>query len=344
MKLRALILALSLAGAAGALAAEAPSAPPSPSSHSGRAPYLQPLKNGTRLDWLDGRVTVVGRARIFRDLGGNPVNYNITQAEAEREGYGRISEALAEVALDGSVALGTQPEVIQRFNAAMARRPAEAVVQDKGPMFQVRVSGLLWGAGGLITLVLPDRDAPKAENPATTASFRFPAGPFPVRASDVVHAAIRARSGAPATGLVIDARAISAAASLTPALLPRVLDTGGRIVYGVDAVDLDFAREYGMVAYQEGRRPDAPLPPPGREGNDPLQVTAVAAGGTLRGDIVIEPETADRILAAASAQPFLKECRVVVLMPPSPLPPAIVPPGTTRPLRPSQPPPPPGKQ
>ncbi len=343
MKLRALILAVALIEAPGALHADAPSNP-TPPSPPARAPYLQPFKNGTRVDWLNGRVTVVGRARIFRDLRSNPVTYSMKQAEAEREGHTRITEAVAEILFDGSVALGTQPEVIKRFQAAIGRRPAEAVVQDQGQIFQVRVSGPLWGTDGLMRLVLPDRDVPKAENPPTTASFAFPgARPFALRGADVAHAAIRARREAPVTGLVIDARTINAAAPLAPALLPRVLDTDGRIVFGVDSVDLDFAREYGMMAYQEGPRQGAGPPPPGREGNDPLEVTAVSAGGALRGDIVILPEAADMILAAASGQAFLKECRVVVLMPPSPLPPPVVPPGQSRP-RPAQPPPPLGKQ
>ena len=136
-----------------------------------------------------------------------------------------------------------------------------------------------------------------------------------------------ARREETATGLVIDARHLQGADLPSPAILPRVVDTGGRVVFGVDAADHEFARTYGLAVYQAPAPAGAREPSPGREGDDPIQVMAVGERGDLRGDIVIEPESADRILKAAADAPFLEECRVVVLMPDSPRPPAVERPG-----------------
>ena len=239
-----------LAAAAAAIAlsgAETPVEPPrppaSPVAKAARVPYQQALANGTLVNWLDGQIVVVGRTRIVWDPGANPVLYSKLQAEAEREGYGRIAEALKGIPLDSSTTLGAQPDLLDRYHAAIARKPAETVVQDQGGLFQVRVKSVLWGAGGLLSLVLPDRAAPEPKAPATTAVLRLPAAGWGFSAPDVRHATLRARSGPHASGVVIDARPLDPNAPLAPALLPRVMDTAGRIVFGVDSVDLDFARE-----------------------------------------------------------------------------------------------------
>ncbi|MGH9870658.1 MAG: hypothetical protein ACREAA_21185 [Candidatus Polarisedimenticolia bacterium] len=281
-----------------------------------RPAYVQPFPNGAAVDWLNGHAVVMGRVIIFRDLKKNPVNYQITQAEAEREGYARIIEALKGIPLDASTMLGAQPDVLNRFAKRIGKVPAESVVQDSGPAFRVMLKAPLWGEGGLVSLVFPEHTPQDDDAPTTTAASRR---------EDRTGGVIRARSDTPASGLIVDARGLPADKRLEPALLPRIVDTGGRVVYGVDVVDHDFAREYGMAIYQAPQAPGAPVLPPGREGSQPIEVLAVAAGGALRTEIVIDPTSADRILAAASGSKFLQEARVLVRMPYSPPPPAVEP-------------------
>ena len=105
-----------------------------------RPAYVQPFANGAAVDWLNGHAVVMGRVVIFRDLKRNPVNYSITQAEAEREGYARIIEALKEVPLDASTVMGAQTDALDRFAKKIGKVPAESVVQDSGPAFRVIIA------------------------------------------------------------------------------------------------------------------------------------------------------------------------------------------------------------
>jgi hypothetical protein len=304
----------------------APAAPPE------RIPYVQTFDNGSTVDWLDGKASTVGRVRIFRDLRGNPVTYKVTQKEAEDDGYTRLMNALGDAAMDAGSRLSTQPEILQRYRRLIEKTPATEVLQDRGSTFRVRLVAPLKGESGLMSVLLPDRKPDEEEAGVTTAVWRGAGGAHGTGAR-------HARRTLPATGLVIDARHLTGDRLPAPAFLPRVLDSDGRVVYGVDSVDLDFARAYGLAVYQAPSREGAPEPEPGREGSDPIQVMATGARGELRADIEIEPQAADRILKAAEDAPFLKECRVLVLMPPSPRPPAVEPPHRRRPAPGTQPPP-----
>jgi hypothetical protein len=135
------------------------------------------------------------------------------------------------------------------------------------------------------------------------------------------------------TGLIVDAGHLTGT-DMAPvmALLPRIVDEGGRVVHDIAQADQDLARERGLVAYARETRPGAASPDPSsRTGDRPLRVTAVSAGGPGRTDIVIPAADADRVLEAAAVSPFLRDCRVTVLMPVPPLMPAV-----TRPRRPPE--------
>ena len=302
----------------------------------GRVPYTQTFANGTTIDWLGGESSVVGRTHIFRDLKTNPAFYKMVKKEAEEEGYTRLIAALGEAALDANTRLSEQPALLDRYRKLIDATPATQVLQDSGSMFVVRLAAPLRGERSMMSLLLPKPEDADQDAPVTTAVFRFPAGSAAPKVA-------RARQEVKATGLVIDARHLQANDLPSPAFLPKVVDTGGRVVFGVDTADHDFARMYGMAVYQAPAPAGAREPSPGREGADPIQVMAVGARGDLRGDIVIEPESADRILKAAADAPFLEECRVLVLMPGSPRPPAVEPPGRRRGTRAQPPAKPPGQ-
>jgi hypothetical protein len=298
-------------------------------------PYVQVFGNGTSVNWLQGEANAVGRVRIFRDLRGNPVTYKVTQQEAEDDGYTRLLEALGEAPLDAATRLSAQPDILRRWRKLIEKTPATEVLQDRGSVFRVRIAAPLRGDNGLMSVLLPDRKPGDDEDGVTTAAAAWRPG---AGLSDA--AARPARQTTRATGLVIDARHLDGDDLPAPAFLPRVVDSDGRVVYGIDAIDLDFARAYGMAVYRAPSAEGTPEPPPGREGPDPVQVMAMGARGDLRADIVIEPEAADRILKAAGEDDsFLRECRVLVRMPPSPRPPAVSPPNRRRPVPPTAPPP-----
>ena len=64
-----------------------------------------------------------------------------------------------------------------------------------------------------------------------------------------------------------------------------------------------------------------------------MRVTATAAGGPRRMQVVVSVADADRILKEAAKGSFLKACRVVILMPPGGGPVVPAAPGRPAPAR-----------
>jgi hypothetical protein len=109
------------------------------------------------------------------------------------------------------------------------------------------------------------------------------------------------------TGLIIDCRGLG----VKPALSPRVLDGGGREVYGSAYVSKEWAVKYGMVGYSKELDAAAKLE---RVGQTPGKVKAVKASGQNKTDVVLSDDDAADIRSAAQNLKFLSECRVVFVV------------------------------
>ena len=99
-----------------------------------------------------------------------------------------------------------------------------------------------------------------------------------------------------------------------------MLDAAGAVIYSLDTVELDYVYFRGMAAYAT-INPAASGQPPvlyPRQGHAPLRVTAIDASGPARADFVLSVEDGAKVAAAAAAAPFLREGRVLILMPPAP--------------------------
>ncbi|HEY3176525.1 MAG TPA: hypothetical protein VGK94_12285 [Candidatus Polarisedimenticolia bacterium] len=317
---------------AGMLAPPAPPRARAPSAGPDLVPYVETRTTGAYVDWLAGSVGVIGRSRIFRDIARSQGYYEQTRLSADRDGQAKVISLLAEVPRDGGARLGEDADQLKRLEERVRRAPRGAVLSDTGPLFKVEQSHPLWGPGSILEMVLTAMPAPVPSPATTTAAKASMEGPAPAPGS----------SGASVTGLIVDARQVDRPAA---ALLPRILDEKGRVVFGIEVADRGRALESGLAAYVlAGPRGGEKAAAGARQGASPMRVRAISTIGATRADLVISTDDADQILKAAAEAPFLKECRVVVLMPAVPShragraprpgaspPPATAPPGQKKP-------------
>ncbi|MFT3708157.1 MAG: hypothetical protein QM817_10935 [Archangium sp.] len=104
------------------------------------------------------------------------------------------------------------------------------------------------------------------------------------------------------TGLVIDARGLK----VTPSLMPRVLDDGGKPVYSIDSLSADARKQSGVAAYVQSLD-DAQKSL--KAGEKPLVIKAAKATGS---DLQLAPEDAKKLAALNTS--FLADGKVVIVL------------------------------
>ena len=110
------------------------------------------------------------------------------------------------------------------------------------------------------------------------------------------------------TGVIVDASGLGLESTFSPA----ILDTNGRVVYGITNVDKDLVINKGMVDYATAVE-DATVG--SRAGDNPLVVKAVEVKGGKNSvnkvNVVVSVEDADRILLANEKSGMLDNLAVV---------------------------------
>ncbi|MBQ3114167.1 MAG: LPP20 family lipoprotein [Phascolarctobacterium sp.] len=110
------------------------------------------------------------------------------------------------------------------------------------------------------------------------------------------------------TGVIVDALGLGLESTFSPA----ILDTNGRVVYGIANVDKDVVISKGMVDYANAVE-DATYG--SRAGNNPLVIKAVEVKGGKNSvnkvNVVVSVEDADRILLANEQSGMLENLAVV---------------------------------
>ena len=109
------------------------------------------------------------------------------------------------------------------------------------------------------------------------------------------------------TGLLLDARGLSA----KPCMSPKVMCESGDEVYGAAYVSREFAVQKGMVYYTQNLDTGKLNP---RLGDTPLLVRALSVSGTHRCNFVISNADAAKIQGASRNLEFLKECKVAIVI------------------------------
>ncbi len=308
------------------------------------APYRETTPDGGYVDWFEGRAGAVGSVRVLYDPRNKVYARNL-KLTSEADGRPRLLSVIGKIAIGSGVLLENRTETFKSVQRLIEALHAVRTSADRVPLFQAFMEIPLWGDGGLMQVVFPVKEpSPEQKGSVTTMRASMSGRDFE---NDVVPAlGDQSPPDVPAgqvTGLVLDATGI---ADLRPALLPRVIDEGGRVVYGAEAADPDHVREIGLIVYAVPiTLPAAAWETPPRQGSIEMRVKAISAGGEGKTDFVISISDADRVLAATEGASFLRECRVVALMPPprsappisATRPPAQRPPAT-QPAHPAKPP------
>lgn len=105
-----------------------------------------------------------------------------------------------------------------------------------------------------------------------------------------------------ATGLVIDARGLK----VTPSLMPRLLDEGGKAVYSIDSLSADARKQSGVASYVQSLE-DANKSL--KAGEKPIVLKAAKVTGS---DLQLAPEDAKKLAALNTA--FLADGKVVIVL------------------------------
>jgi hypothetical protein len=236
------------------------------------------------VDWQRKVVKCTGSgAANLRDAGGNPAVARIgAEKVAKLDALRNCMEALKGVQLQSGQTVGGALQ----SDAGLTGR-VEGLVRG----FRVVGSPRYFSDGG----VEMDVEVP-LEGALSDALLPRPATPERPAPG-------RETGAAPGTSLVVDARG----QKILPALAPRILDEGGKVIYGPAALGESGRRAGGAAAYAtdlEAARASLAE----RVGAKPYVVKAVRAEGA---DLVIS--SADAASLAGKDLSFLADAKVVIL-------------------------------
>ncbi len=155
--------------------------------------------------------------------------------------------------------------------------------------------------GGFAQLALPSDIRPVPQ----IRTLKPPAG-NEQQSADLSPANVGEKSE-PYTGLLLDARGLTA----RPCMSPKILSENGEEVYGPAYVSREFAVQKGMVFYTQDLETGKACP---RLGNAPLLVRALRAQGPYRCDFVVSNADAATIQGRSKNLEFLKECKVAIVL------------------------------
>ena len=178
----------------------------------------------------------------------------------------------------------------------------------KNYYYWVKMSVPVFGANSVAAATLPEimKNTPTAEPPmdVTAKTSAFSKKEFKEVKKEV--------KAANYTGIIVDATGMG----LESTMAPQILDTNGRVVYGMENIDVDFAVSHGLVEYS--RDLQATAGGSSRAGNNPLVIKATGVKGGTNSvnpvNVTVTPEDADKILLAAQNNPDLSTGAAVVFV------------------------------
>ncbi|MFY9707803.1 MAG: hypothetical protein WCE56_21680 [Desulfobacterales bacterium] len=262
------------------------------------ADVIEP-KTGGLIDWTEGIVTAVGIGVPPEEpsgiAGASEVKAQVL-ASAHYNARRNLFDLLTAVRIDTNTLVKDMASRTPQVEAKLREMAAEADEVDAAsePVTEGTISVRLQMSlyAGFAQMVLPQGiipiDAVKSvQTPSTVAGETLKQVIF--------------------TGLVVDARNITA----NPALAPRIVDENEQEVYGAAFASRDFAVQYGMSSYVtdideiEGSY---------RLGQRPLIVKGIKTIGPGHSDIVIGNASAVKLRKFSEHLAFLRECRVVIVL------------------------------
>ena len=241
------------------------------------------------INWSEGVVQAVGIGAPSEKHYGKPSARPMALRAAKLDAMRNILEAINGVRIDGSTIVrdyAVESDIIRSKVEGMIQG-AEIVKQEYLSDGTIEITMAMSLRGGFSQLVLPDEIKPlESVKPVMT----------PMKHSSAVY-----------TGLVVDARGLSA----RPAMSPKILDETGQEVYGSAFVSREYAVQQGMSGYAKDI---AAAHRNQRVTDNPITVKGLRTEGLGRSDIVISNADASALRSASENLSFMKKCRVMIVV------------------------------
>jgi len=266
--------------------------------YGGTDNFVQNFDNGM-VDWQSGRATAKG-------IGAPPANAaNMAQARA-------MAVRAATV-----VARRNLLEIIKGVQI-----DSQTVVRNymvENDVVESRVRGFLQNSQILDTAYMSDGSVEVTVGIALRGGFAdvilpqsIPFKPAPpmapaLPAPDMPAPAPMPETAGAYTGLLVDARGLSA----RPAMSPKILDENGMEVYGSASVSREYAIQQGMAGYAKDSEKAAQNP---RVAANPFVVKATGVKGKSNTDFVIGANEANMLRDLSKTQNFMEKCRVMIVL------------------------------
>jgi len=271
----------------------------------GMSEWVEKIGQGS-VNWSAGYIEAIGIGappdRSIGKINARPMALRAAKIDAQRN----LLEITKGVRIDSQTVVKdftVESDVINTQVEGLVKG-AQVVKQEYMSDGTVEVTMRMPLYGDLSRVVLPAALDKKKDVPPPAPA---PASVAPAPAPAVTAPAPVAPAPAAYTGLVVDARGVSA----RPAMSPRVYDEDGKEVYGSANVDREYAVQQGMSGYardltaaQSNQRVTA----------NPLTVRGLRASGPGRSDLVISNADAQSIRASAETMTFMKKCRVMIVL------------------------------
>jgi hypothetical protein len=248
---------------------------------------------GGGVDWQRKVVTCTGSgAANLRDAGGNPAVARIgAEKAAKLDALRNCLEAVKGVRIDSGQTAG---------NVMASDQAVSGKVQGLVKGFKVVGAPRYFSDGGVELDVEVPLDGAMSDALLPRPEKKDEAKPEPKAEPKPA----KSEGGAPlGTSLVVDARG----QKVIPALSPRILDEGGKEIYGPSALS-EAGRKAGGTAAYANDLVGAKAPLKDRLGDKPFVLKAVRTEGS---DVVIS--SADAAGLAGKDLGFLADAKVVIL-------------------------------
>ncbi len=259
------------------------------------------------IDWSRGTVHAIGVSSplVIDDTGGGVQERVLNGARADA--YERVLLTARHVRIRPDLTIGqvmdATPRIAAEFRTLVQNLPVANQQYLSDGTVSIELMLPLYGSPAQLLLPEEIRQVQPIQAMATLSKPKTP--PAPAGTNDAV------ADQQPYTGWVLDARSTGARAAMTIA----VRDEGGRTVYGAAFVSREFAVHSGMTGYTAIA--DSPSAAD-RVGTHPMRTRVLRAVGETRCDLVISNADAARLRSAVKNLPFLRECRVLVVLDPQP--------------------------
>ena len=252
----------------------------------------------TRMDWQSRQITATWQESGTVDFqNGGRLSLGMRKRQARLQVRKILWEGLLQVRVEGEQSVADvvhdRPQSWRALRALVNSSPVEFMpwqhTSTQGTKKRLECRARLLLTGRVASICIP-------------ASIWYAS---PELAVSAVNATLE-RTSRPWTGLVVDARALEG----KPALLCRLYDRQGRLVYGPSMLSREVGLTRGMAVYASTYEEALATT---RAGNAPLQVRAVSTHGNSPTEFVLQQEDLLDFWVAEGLQ-VLRQAKVVILL------------------------------